>query len=92
MEEKNSGYFFDRSRETIEVLEALAGHGRLPVIMAIGAWANLRSRKPASWRRSGPGLARQGAHFRRLAGGVSEQPAVVLYDAEAWRRADQGAG
>ena len=33
MEEKDSDYFFGRSRETIEALEALAGPGRLPVII-----------------------------------------------------------
>ena len=33
MEEKDSDYFFGRTRETLETLEALAALGRLPVII-----------------------------------------------------------
>ena len=33
MEEKDSDYFFGRTRETIEALDALAAQGRLPVLI-----------------------------------------------------------
>jgi len=33
MEEKDSDYFFGRARETVEVLDALAGPDRLPVLI-----------------------------------------------------------
>ena len=33
MEEKDSDYFFGRTQETVEALEALAEHGRLPIVI-----------------------------------------------------------
>ena len=92
MEEKDSDYFFGRTRETVEALERArrarpaAGpdrqFGRRQILAGAG-------------RRSGgaqaSGLAGQRAR-PSLAGGVPEQPAMVLSVAEARRRADQGAG
>src|SRR5580693_2151177 len=33
MEEKDSDFFFGRTRETVEALDALAEHGRLPIVI-----------------------------------------------------------
>ena len=93
MEEKDSDYFFGRTRETIEALDALAEHGRLPILIGnsgVGKSSLAQAGVLAALKRQAwPGKARA---LGRLAGGLSEQPAMVLSDAQARRRADQGAG
>ena len=94
MEEKDSDYFFGRERETVEVLERARSSAR----PAAGADRQFGRRQilARAGRRAGgaqaSGLARARRRRPGLAGGLSEQPAVVLSHAEARRRADQGAG
>ena len=93
MEEKDSDYFFGRTRETIEALEALAAQGRLPVLIGnsgVGKSSLAQAGVLAALKRQAwPDKARAS---EAVAGGLSEQPAMVLSHAEARRRADQGAG
>ena len=88
MEEKDSDYFFGRTRETIEALNALAAPGRLPVLIGnsgVGKSSLAQAGVLAALKRQAwPDDARR---VRRLAGGLPEQPAMVLPDAQARRRA-----
>ena len=93
MEEKDSDYFFGRTRETVEVLNALAARGP-----AAGADRQFRRGQilAGAGRRAGgaqaSGLARGGARAQCMAGRFSEQPAMVLSVAQARHRSAQGAG
>ena len=93
MEEKDSDYFFGRTGETIEALTR-SPRAR-PAASADRQFGRRQIFAGAGGRSGGAqtsGLARRRARLRRMAGGLSEQPPLVLSDAQARRRAAQGAG
>ena len=93
MEEKDSDYFFGRDAGDVETLEALAAEDRLPLLIGnsgVGKSSLAQAGVLAALKRQA--WPDEASAADAMAAGLAGQPAMVLSDAEARRRADQGAG
>ena len=92
MTEADSDFFFGRKRETVEVIEALAGDARpccpsCSAIQGVGKSSLAQAGVLAALKRQAWPQERKRA--RRVAAAFQQQPPLVLSQAEAWHRAAQ---